>query len=117
MAASTNATASADADVVAGSLNAFVQGFAASHLRRERFADAAASNLIVGMNHLMERGRHTFSIISDLIVNAIAGDLTGGDDKLSERILNARSAQFQPQEATMVDPNYRVPPPSPTKAS
>ena len=105
-----------DPDIVNGTLNAYAQGFAASHLRRERFADNAASNVVNGMNFLMEKMRQTFSIVTDLVVNQITNDQTGGDDKLSERILNARSAQFQPQEATMTDPNYRQPPPPPKQS-
>ena len=89
---------------VAGNLLAATS---AGALRRERFADAAASNLIAGMNHVVEKGRQAFSVIADLTLNRIISDQTGTDDVLGERILTERSAQAQPQEQTFNDPNYR----------
>jgi len=89
-------------------------GTAAGHLRRERFADEIAAQLLSGVTVLLEKGRQNFAMLSDMLMVNNANSLDQQD--LAEAILAQRSAQFQPQEATMADPNYRVPPPSPTKA-
>jgi hypothetical protein len=103
-----------DPDLVALTSANLLTGTAAGHLRRERFADAAASGIIAGMNHVLEKGRQTFSMLSDMLVVNNANSLDNQD--LAEVILAQRSAQFQPQEATMVDPNYRQPPPPPVQS-
>ena len=104
-----------DPDLVALTSANLLTGTAAGHLRRERFADNAASQLIAGIGYLLERGRQNFAMLSDMLMVNNANSLDTQD--LAEAILSQRSVQFQPQEATMVDPNYRVPPPSPTKAT
>lgn len=90
---------------VAGNL---LSGTAAGHLRRERFADAAASNLIAGMNLIVEKGRQAFAMVSDLVTYRIADGLTGSSNSLTDSILAARAVQFQPNEMTFSDPNYRA---------
>jgi len=103
-----------DPDIVALTSANLLTGTAAGHLRRERFADAAASNLIAGANFILERGRQGFAMLSDMLMVNNANSLDTQD--LAEAILAQRSVQFQPQEATMTDPNYRQPPPPPIQS-
>ena len=103
-----------DPAIVALTSANLLTGTAAGHLRRERFADSAASNLIAGMNFLLEKGRQQFALLGDMLMVNNANSLDNQD--LAEVILAQRSVQAQPQEQTNNDPNYRVPAPSPTKA-
>ncbi len=106
----------ADPDVVSLVTNDLLTGTAAGHLRRERFADAAASNLIAGMNHTLEKGRQLFSMVADLILYRVADGLTGADSPIGEGILLNRSVQGQPNQRTMDDPAWRQAPPPPKQS-
>jgi len=88
-------------------INRTLVDFNEAAARRVRFADADSEKRLIEMNTLMLKMLTGYDIFERLVMNQVTSDQTGGDDKLSERILNARSAQFQPQEATYVDPNFR----------
>lgn len=98
----------ADPAVAKEVTNSLILHASSSYQRRERFADADSEDRLVEMKEAAGTRRQTYQIMNNLVVNQITSDQTGSDDKLSERILNQRSAQAQPQEQTANDPNFRA---------
>src|SRR5208282_6493288 len=98
-----------DPDLVALTSANLLTGTAAGHLRRERAADGLATQILAGLNFILEKGRQNFAMLSDMLMVNNANGLDNQD--LAMGILAQRSAEAQPQESTMQDPTLRVPPP------
>jgi hypothetical protein len=82
-------------------------GMSEGYRRRADHADAVANEALSDVRALGQRQRTDFDAIANLILNQITSDQTGKDDVINERVLTGRVAQFQPQEGTYADPNYR----------
>lgn len=96
-----------------------IQRFVAASNQGLEHAQAVASQALSDTQYLANKVRLNDKVLDSLVLNRIISDQTGSDDVLSERILSSRSVQFQPQEATNSDPNYRpgASPPSAPKTA
>jgi hypothetical protein len=103
-----------DADSVGLASANLLTGTANAHLRRERFADEIASQLLAGVTVLLEQGRQAFQMLNGRITVANVNSL--GTQDLAENILSQRSAQDQPGIRTMDDPAWRQPPAPPIQS-
>lgn len=80
----------------------------AGFIRRSERADEVAGQALEDVRAVASRQREDFHVIANLVLNRIAGDMTGDDDVIGERTLTERSVQDQPGQGTFNDPNYRA---------
>lgn len=94
---------------VGAAVSSMVNGMA----RREIFAAADAEQRLSDLRAEASGQRNANLLSNRLLDNRMIEDNTGEDNSLADEILAQRAAEYQPQEQTYNDPNYRAGAPAP----